>query len=136
LLITTLAEQLPATADPESTTTTLPVDTMLQEKVASEHTVALQLCEPKMKLLPDNVTVLPAYATEGTAELMVGLLLICNIEGPLVALVPEGFEKFTLTLQLAALSDSAAAIKILVLSKIEQLRAAAPQTAAEHTCAL
>ena len=136
LLALTTTTQLPATADPESTTTTLSDDTMLQEEVASEHTVALQICDPKMKLLPTNVTVLPAYATAGIAVLMVGPLLICNNDGALVAAVPEGFEKFTLTLQLAALSDAAAVIKILELSKMEQLLAAIPQTTAEHSCEL
>ena len=43
LLITTLTIQLPATADADTTMTTLLVDTMLQADAAREHTVALQL---------------------------------------------------------------------------------------------
>ena len=57
---TTVAVQLPAAADDESTMTTLPDDATLHAVAATEHTVALQLCEPKMKLAPNTVTVLPA----------------------------------------------------------------------------
>ena len=57
---TTFAVQLPAAADDESTMTTLPDDATLHAVAATEHTVALQLCEPKMKLAPNTVTVLPA----------------------------------------------------------------------------
>ena len=57
---TTLAVQLPAAADDESTMTTLPDDATLHAVAATEHTVALQLCEPKMKLAPNTVTVPPA----------------------------------------------------------------------------
>ena len=56
----TLTEQLPAIADGESTITTLPDDAMLHAAADTEHTVALQLCEPKIKLAPNTVTVLPA----------------------------------------------------------------------------
>ena len=60
LLTRTTTTQLPAIADGESTITTLPDDAMLHAAADTEHTVALQLCEPKMKLAPNTVTVLPA----------------------------------------------------------------------------
>ena len=85
-----------------------------------------------MKLLPDSVTVLPAYATAGSAELTVGLALMSSNAAMLVALVADGFEKFTLKSQLPALSDADETTKSLVLPKIEQLDAATPQTAAEQ----
>ena len=43
LLAITATTQLSATADADTTMTTLLVDTMLQEDAAREHTVALQL---------------------------------------------------------------------------------------------
>ena len=43
LLIVTAALQLPATADAESTITTLSDDTMLHEEAAREQTLAVQL---------------------------------------------------------------------------------------------
>ena len=43
LLADTTTEQLPATADAESTITTLSDDTMLQEDAAREQTLAVQL---------------------------------------------------------------------------------------------
>ena len=86
-----------------------------------------------MKLLPESVTVLPAYATAGSADSTAGLALICSSDAALVALVVEGFEKFTLTPQLPALSDPEAVISRLEPSTIEQLAAATPQTTAEQT---
>ena len=86
-----------------------------------------------MKLLPNSVTVLPAYATAGTADSTAGLALICSSDAALVALAVEGFEKFTLTPQLPALSDPEAVISSLEPSTIEQLAAATPQTTAEQT---
>jgi hypothetical protein len=53
----------------DSTSTTLLVDTMLQDDTAAVHTYALQLWEPTMKLLPNTVTVLPAYTTAGITTL-------------------------------------------------------------------
>ena len=76
LLIEILTAQLPATADAESTMTTRLVDAMLHADAAMAQTVALQLCEPNKKLLPVKVTVLPAYATEGDADVMLGEGLI------------------------------------------------------------
>jgi hypothetical protein len=52
LLADTTTEQLPATADAESTITTLSDDTMLHEEAAREQTLAVQLWDPVMKLLP------------------------------------------------------------------------------------
>ena len=72
LLKVTLTTQLPATAEAESTITTLSDDAMLQDEAASEQTVAVQLWVPKMKLLPYSVTVLPAYAAAGSADATLG----------------------------------------------------------------
>jgi hypothetical protein len=72
LLALTTTTQLPAAAEAESTMTTLPVDTMLQDEAAAEQTVAVQVWDPKMKLLPDSVTVPPAYAAAGIAAVIVG----------------------------------------------------------------
>ena len=43
LLIMTLTEQFPAAADADNTMITLPVDRMLQDEAAAEHTVAVQV---------------------------------------------------------------------------------------------
>jgi len=128
----TLTEQLPAMADVESTMTTLPDDAMLHAAADTEHTVALQLCEPKIKLAPNTVTVLPAYTDVGDAEVMVGLALICSAVEALLEPAVDGFEKLTLTLQLPALSDTPATITILVPFTMAQLLAATPHTAAEQ----
>jgi len=136
LLIEILTAQLPATADAESTMTTRLVDAMLHAEAAMAQTVALQLCEPSKKLLPVKVTVLPAYAAEGDADVMVGALLICSIVDELVALLDGGFENMTTAPQLPALNDPAATITILVPSTMEQLAAATPHMAAEHTWVL
>jgi hypothetical protein len=72
LLALTTTTQLPAAAEAESTMTTLPVDTMLQDEAAAEQTVAVQVWDPKMKLLPDSVTVPPAYAAAGVAVVIAG----------------------------------------------------------------
>ena len=128
-----VAAQLPATAEAESTITTLSDDAMLQDEAASEQTVAVQLWVPKMKLLPYSVTVLPAYAAAGEADTSDGAALTCNTFDALVALFPRGLEKLTLTLQLPALSTAAAATTILVALTMEQFKAATPQTAAAQT---
>ena len=39
----TLTEQFPANADADNTMITLPVDRMLQDEAAAEHTVAVQV---------------------------------------------------------------------------------------------
>ena len=132
MLIETLTEQFPAAADADSTMTTLPVDSMLQDEAATEHTVAAQVCDPKMKLLPDSVTVLPAYAAAGTADAMVGLATTSKIGVALTALLEVGFEKFTLTTQLPGLSDAAATSNSLETPNTKQLEAATPQMAAEQ----
>ena len=136
LLDFTTTTQLPATAAAESTMTTRLVDAMLHAEAAMAQTVALQLCEPNKKLLPVKVTVLPAYATEGDADVTVGALLICSIVDGLVALLDGGFENVTTAPQLPALNDPAATITTLVPSTMEQLAAATPHTAAEHTWVL
>jgi uncharacterized protein YsxB (DUF464 family) len=87
-----------------------------------------------MKLLPYSVTVLPAYAAVGHADATEGDALICSTFDALVAAFPTGLEKFTLTLQLAALIDAAVTTKILVLLTMEQLIATTPQMAAEQIC--
>ena len=132
LLIMTLTEQFPAAADAESTMTTLPVDTMLQDEAAAEQTVAAQVWDPKMKLLPDSVTVPPAYAAAGIADAMLGPATTLRIVDALTALLEVGFEKFTLTTQLPGLSDAAATSDNAATPKIEQLGAATPQMAAEQ----
>ena len=132
LLIETLTEQFPAAADADSTMTTLPVDSMLQDEAATEHTVAAQVCDPKMKLLPDSVTVPPAYAAAGIADAMLGPAMTLRIVDALTALLEVGFEKFTLTTQLPGLSDAAATSDNAATPKNEQLGAATPQMAAEQ----
>ena len=132
LLIMTLTEQFPAAADAESTMTTLPVDTMLQDEAAAEQTVAVQVWDPKMKLLPDSVTVPPAYAAAGIANAMLGPATTLRIVDALTALLEVGFEKFTLTTQLPGLSDAAATSDNAATPRIEQLGAATPQMAAEQ----
>ncbi len=54
-----------------------------------------------------KVTVLPAYAAEGDADVMVGALLICSIVEELVALLDGGFENTATAPQLPALNDAA-----------------------------
>jgi hypothetical protein len=102
LLALTTTTQLPAAAEAESTMTTLPVDTILQDEAAAEQTVAVQVSDPKMKLLPDSVTVPPAYAAEGITEDTVGFGLISNFKfdgasidwtGLLVMIFREQFPK-------------------------------------------
>jgi hypothetical protein len=132
LLIMTSTEQFPAAADAESTMTTLPVDTMLQDEAAAEQTVAVQVWDPKMKLLPDSVTVPPAYAAAGIADAMLGPATTLRIVDALTALLEVGFEKFTLTTQLPGLSDAAATSDSTATPRIEQLGAATPQMAAEQ----
>jgi hypothetical protein len=80
LLKVTLTTQLPATAEAESTITTLSDDAMLQDETASEQTVAVQLWVPKMKLLPYSVTVLPAYAAAGSADATLGFALTDKVK--------------------------------------------------------
>ena len=132
LLIMTLTEQFPAAADAESTMTTLPVDTMLQDEAAAEQTVAVQVWDPKMKLLPDSVTVPPAYAAAGIADAMLGPATTLRIVDALTALLEVGFEKFTLTTQPPGLSDAATTSDNEETPKMEQLGAATPQMAAEQ----
>jgi hypothetical protein len=71
----TTTAQLPATAEAESTITTLLDDTTLHEEAATEQTLAEQLWDPAMKLLPYSVTVLPAYAVSGLVVDMFGFVL-------------------------------------------------------------
>ena len=99
LLNRTATTQLPAAADDESTMTTLPDDATLHAVAATEHTVALQLCEPKMKLAPNTVTVLPAWADVGNAEVMVGLALTSTSADEIVTVVPSGLLKYILIVQ-------------------------------------
>jgi hypothetical protein len=72
----TTTAQLPATAEAESTITTLLDDTTLHEEAATEQTLAEQLWDPAMKLLPYSVTVLPAYAAVGHADSTEGKLIV------------------------------------------------------------
>ena len=79
------------------------------------------------------MTVLPAYAAVGKAEERMGAALICNRDVALIALLPRGLEKLTLTLQLPAFITAATASTIFVALTTEQLEAVTPQTAAEQT---
>ena len=85
-----------------------------------------------MKLLPDSVTVPPAYAAAGVADAMVGPATTSRIDVALTALLEEGFEKFTLTTQPPGLSDAATTSDNEETPKMEQLGAATPQMAAEQ----
>ncbi len=85
-----------------------------------------------MKLLPDSVTVPPAYAAAGAADAMVGPATTLRIDVALTALLEEGFEKFTLTTQPPGLSDAATTSDNEETPKTEQLGAATPHMAAEQ----